>query len=139
MAQLKELQANLMTFAWNKNGTTRQELQTIESTAACSAVFESKSSQVLTYFRFEKPKDKRSAPRTWRTRKDPFEHAWDEIKFKLQLEPHCVARDIMEWLSERYPGQHDMGQVRTLQRRLSDLRIRDQTYQAKLTQLMQTK
>jgi len=94
--------------------------------------------QALAYFGFEKPRDKRSLPRTCRTRKDPFENAWPDIKFKLQLEPHCTANDIIEWLSERYPGQHDIGQVRTLQRRLSAFRLRDQTYQAKLTQLMQT-
>lgn len=137
MSQLKTLQADLMRFAWNINGGALLEQQSIESSETHPMTVDSKKSESLAYFRFEKPKDKRSLPRKWRTRKDPFEHAWDDINLKLQLEPHSTATDIIEWLSERYPGQHDMGQVRTLQRRISAWRLRDQTYQAKLTQLMQ--
>ena len=137
MSELKLLQNNLMTFAWNINGTAKTEQQTDKPAELHQSHTAPTESEVLDYFRFEKPKDKRSLPRTWRTRKDPFEHAWDDIKFKLQLEPHCTAPEIIEWLSVRYPGRHDMGQVRTLQRRISALRLRDQTYQAKLTELMQ--
>lgn len=137
MSQLKALQNDLMAFAWNINGSDRTEQHDGKSTESNQSPAAPKESEVLDYFRFEKPKDKRSLPRTWRTRKDPFEHAWDDIKFKLQLEPHCTAPEIIEWLSTRYPGRHDMGQVWTLQRRISALRLRDQTYQAKLTHLMQ--
>lgn len=77
-------------------------------------------------------------PRTWRTRKDPFEQVWDEIKFKLELEPHSTAREIIEWLSVHYPGQYNLNQIRTLQRRISSWRLRDKGYQAKLTELMQS-
>jgi len=138
MSELKVLQNNLMTFAWNINGSAKTEHHADKRAEPNQSHTAPTESEVLDYFRFEKPKDKRSLPRTWRTRKDPFEHAWDDIKFKLQLEPHCTAPEIIEWLSVRYPGQHDMGQVRTLQRRISALRLRDHTYQAKLTQLMQT-
>lgn len=138
MAQLKELQTNLMRYAWNINGASTIETLQAEPDAIDIAMTEPETQEQMAYFRFEKPKDKRSLPRTWRTRKDPFEHAWNEITFKLQLEPHCFAREIIEWLSERYPGQHNMGQVRTLQRRISAWRLRDKSYQTKLTQLMQT-
>lgn len=136
MAQLKELQANLMNFAWNINGVATTNVQDTVQGETYQINLETAKREQIEYFRFEKPRDKRSLPRTWRTRKDPFEHAWDEIKFKLQLEPHCIAREIIEWLSARYPGRHDMSQVRTLQRRISAWRLRDESYQTKLSQLM---
>lgn len=92
----------------------------------------------MDYFRFEKPKDKRKLPRTWRARKDPFEKVWDDIRFKLELEPHCTAREIIEWLSVHYQGEYDKSQIRTLQRGISEWRLRDESYQAKLNQLMQS-
>lgn len=66
-------------------------------------------------------------PRTWRTRKDPFEDVW-----KARIEPLLVgdekavleATTILEALNkERKEGERfDQGQVRTLQRRMRDWR-----------------
>ena len=138
MAQLKVLQRHLMSFAWNINGINEPVSQgAIEEKTALTAL-KATAQEQLAYFRFEKPKDKRSLPRTWRTRKDPFEQVWDEIKFKLELEPHSTAREIIEWLSGHYPNQYNLNQVRTLQRRISSWRLRDKSYQAKLTELMQS-
>jgi hypothetical protein len=60
--------------------------------------------------------------RTWRTRKDPFEEVWDEIKSKLEINPGLEARTLFEDLQRRYPGRFSDGQLRTLQRRIKTWR-----------------
>jgi len=59
------------------------------------------------------------APRWWRTRKDPFEHAWPLINAWLKEDPALNAREIMDKLIEAQPEQFtDDSTMRTLQRRL---------------------
>lgn len=55
---------------------------------------------------------------TWRTRQDPFEDTWDEIKSMLEINPGLEAKTIFEDLQRRYAGQFADGQLRTLQRRI---------------------
>ena len=54
----------------------------------------------------------------WRTRKDPFEDAWHEIKSMLEINPGLEAKTIFEDLQRRNPGRFADGQLRTLQRRI---------------------
>ena len=54
----------------------------------------------------------------WRTRKDPFEESWQEIKELLETDPGLEAKTIFEYLQRRKPGKYQDGQLRTLQRRL---------------------
>jgi hypothetical protein len=61
-------------------------------------------------------------PRTWRTRKDSFTLVWPEVQEKLELNPGLQAITLFEWLQQRYPGQFQKGQLRTLQRRLRQWR-----------------
>lgn len=63
-----------------------------------------------------------SEPRSWRTRKDPFEGVWPEILLWLQENPEATAKSLMEQLHEKYPNQFPEGQLRTLQRRIRDWR-----------------
>jgi hypothetical protein len=55
---------------------------------------------------------------TWRTRKDPFEDVWHEIKSMLEINAGLEAKTIFEDLQRRNPGQFADGQLRTLQRRI---------------------
>ena len=55
---------------------------------------------------------------TWRTRTDPFQEVWDQIKLMLEINPGLEAKTIFEDLQRRYPGQFADGQLRTLQRRI---------------------
>ncbi|MBW2573066.1 MAG: IS21 family transposase [Deltaproteobacteria bacterium] len=55
---------------------------------------------------------------TWRTRKDPFEDFWHEIKSMLEINPGLEAKTIFEDLQRRNPGRFADGQLRTLQRRI---------------------
>jgi hypothetical protein len=59
-----------------------------------------------------------SSPRTWLTRKDPFEAVWSEILLWLQADPELTAKSLMERLQREHPGQYCDGQLRTLQRRI---------------------
>jgi hypothetical protein len=64
------------------------------------------------------------APRTYRTRKDPFEGEWDEIQSWLASAPERTAKSIFLELQQRYPDRHPKGQLRTLQRRISEQRAK---------------
>ena len=54
----------------------------------------------------------------WRTRLDPFEEVWEEIRDKLEDNPGFEAKTLFEDLQRRYPGRFSDGQLRTLQRRV---------------------
>lgn len=55
---------------------------------------------------------------TWRTRPDPFEETWEEIRQLLAGEPDLQAKTVFEHLQRKYPGRFQDGQVRTLRRRI---------------------
>lgn len=61
--------------------------------------------------------------RRYRTRRDPFEKDWAEIETKLMAAPELEAKVIFEWLCERDGSQYQEGQLRTLQRRISNWRV----------------
>jgi len=54
----------------------------------------------------------------WRTREDPFEQEWDEIREKLEVNPGLEAKTIFDALQREKPGKYTDGQLRTLQRRI---------------------
>ncbi len=60
--------------------------------------------------------------RGYRTRPDPFEKDWAEVEAKLAVAPELEAKTIFEWLCERDGAQYTEGQLRTLQRRISNWR-----------------
>ena len=62
----------------------------------------------------------------WRIRQYLFEGVWEEeIEPLVRGDParRLWATTIIEWLAERHPGRFGPSQVRTLQRRLQDLRV----------------
>lgn len=61
--------------------------------------------------------------RGYRTRADPFEKDWAEIEIKLATAPELEAKAIFEWLCERDRTQYQEGQLRTLQRHISNWRV----------------
>src|SRR5512135_2504222 len=64
----------------------------------------------------------RRAPRTWRTREDPFQDVWPEIQERLWLNPGLEAKTVFLDLQRRFPGRYPDGQLRTLQWRLKQWR-----------------
>src|ERR1044072_6744044 len=55
---------------------------------------------------------------TWRTRVDPFEETWEEVRQWLLPEPCLQVKTVFEHLQRTYPGRFRDGQVRTLRRRI---------------------
>ena len=66
------------------------------------------------------------APRTWRTREDPFADVW-ESEVVPQLVADADGRlqvlTLFKALCRRHPGRFQEGQLRTLQRRVRDWRV----------------
>jgi hypothetical protein len=62
-------------------------------------------------------------PRKYRTRPDPFEKDWAEVEKKLKEAPELEAKTLFEWLCERDGVEYQEGQLRTLQRRISNWRV----------------
>lgn len=61
-------------------------------------------------------------PRTWRTRKDPFERDWPWVVEQLERAPELEAKTLFEALQRKHPGRYEEGQLRTLQRRVKQWR-----------------
>ena len=55
----------------------------------------------------------------WKTRADPFEHAWPVVEGWLVSEPTVTARELMDRLALMVPDAYaSKAQLRTLQRRV---------------------
>jgi transposase len=64
----------------------------------------------------------RQTPHTWRTRPDPFEAVWEEVRALLEVNPGLQARTLFEHLQRQHPGSFPDGQLRSLQRRVKQWR-----------------
>ena len=62
------------------------------------------------------------APRTWRTRNDPFEGVWCEVLGWLEEDPDGSAVVLLERLKGTDPDRFNRGHLRTLQRRVQKWR-----------------
>jgi hypothetical protein len=78
---------------------------------------------VRKYERLGKLPSEMKQERSYRTRSDPFESDWDELEQMLKIAPELEAKTLFEWLCERSPGKYQEGQLRTLQRRVSNWRV----------------
>ena len=57
-------------------------------------------------------------PRTWRTREDPFQDVWPQLRDLLELNPGLQAKTLFHDLQRRFPGRFPDIQLRTLQRKI---------------------
>ena len=62
------------------------------------------------------------APRTWRTRKDPFEGVWCDVLNWLQDDPDASAVTLLNRLRAADPDRFSRAHLRTLQRRVQQWR-----------------
>jgi len=60
----------------------------------------------------------RKPERDWRTRADPFDQVWEEVRRQIEANPGLEAKTLFQGLQREYPGQFADGQLRTLQRHL---------------------
>jgi hypothetical protein len=63
-----------------------------------------------------------STRRTWRTHEDPFAPVYDTLKAWIRSDPTQTGKYLFERLRREFPGKYGEGQLRSLQRRLQDLR-----------------
>ena len=63
-------------------------------------------------------KPRARAPRSWRTRKDPFEGVWCDVLGWLQEDPDASAVALLGRLQETEPDRFSRAHLRTLQRTL---------------------
>src|ERR1700722_4575940 len=63
-----------------------------------------------------------AAPRTWRTRADPFESIWPTIVQWLNEQPDATAKEIFQRLRASVVEPFQPSQLRTLQRRIKEWR-----------------
>jgi len=75
------------------------------------------------YIRLGKLPSELKKPHIWRTRADPFFEVKLEIKTMFELYPDLEAKTVFEYLQDKYPGQFEDGQLRSLQRRFAGWRV----------------
>jgi transcriptional regulator with XRE-family HTH domain len=68
-----------------------------------------------TYERLGKLPSELKAPRTYRTRPNPFEEDWPWISAQLERDPALQGTTLFALLTSRRPGHYQEGQLRTLQ------------------------
>ena len=73
------------------------------ATAAAKAGMDEKTARK--YRNLGKLPNELDKPHTLRTRKDPFEEVWHEIKSMLEINEGLEAKTIFEDLQRRNPGQ----------------------------------
>jgi hypothetical protein len=70
------------------------------------------------YLANSRPPSEQKAEREWRTRPDPFEQVWEELRQKIDANPGLEAKTLFEALQRECPGEFADGQLRTLQRHI---------------------
>ncbi len=129
--QLEALQDKLWQYSGKKNVTP-------ETVASADGIctLQSPEDEGNRYYHSSRRIASKRPPRTWRTRKDPFEQVWDEVRLRLELMPELIAKDLIGWLMVKYPNQFNMGQIRTMQRRTAEWRQEQLGQERRLRTLM---
>jgi hypothetical protein len=70
-------------------------------------------------YRYTKKPRKTMHPRTWRTRKDPFETVWDNLQLQLKSTPRVATKSLLDGLISEQPEKFNCKLLRTLQRRIA--------------------
>lgn len=93
-------------------------MQTEETLAVAAAKSGMDEKTARKYLKTGRLPSELKTERTWRTRPDPFEAIWDEVREKLAVNPGLEAKTIFDDLQARFPDKFSDGQLRTLQRRI---------------------
>jgi hypothetical protein len=150
LEKLKKLQSKLFEYAWcsNEAQETTEPLAVLNDFIGESEPKRTSSiiknghqdtdSEKLEihHYRHTKKPSRNKSPRDWRTRKDPFEKVWDEIKLKLELKPEQTAKALLDGLIAKYPTDYKSCHLRTLQRRVLLWRSSQLDQEARLSTIM---
>jgi hypothetical protein len=111
----------------------REKGRTQEQAAASANVSSRKT--VAKYERIGKLPSEVTEARRYRTRPDPFAADWPTVERMLESAPGLEGKALFEWLCEQHPGQYQVGQLRTFQRRVRIWRALHQGQVAVLEQV----
>ena len=137
LARMEKYQDELWQHSWDKNSQAATELVVTTDDVLGQPVVHSETPAIASrYYRSSKKVDLRRLPRTWRTRIDPFERTWDEIRLRLELMPESAATALIQWLMVKYPGEYNVGHTRTLQRRIAQWRQEQCNMEEKMRAVM---
>ena len=150
LEELKKLQSALFEYAWCSSDTpeTADPITMLNNLIAqpepkkspCNIENGSRDLACekveLHHYRHTKKTSSNKRPRDWKTRKDPFEKVWDEIKLKLELNPEANAKILLNGLIVKYPADFKSCHLRTLQRRVSHWRRSQLDQEARLRTIM---
>ena len=84
--------------------------------AACKAGLDPKTARK--YLALKRLPSEGEKERSWRTREDPFQDVWEQVRQQVEENPGLEAKTLFEWLQREHPGRFSDGQIRTLQRRI---------------------
>jgi hypothetical protein len=150
LEKLKKLQSKLFEYAWCSN-VIQEETDPLTVLSDFIGKSEPKKASndikngdqyiesekvELHHYRHTKKTSINKRPRDWRTRKDPFENVWDEIKLKLELNPEQTAKALLDGLITKYPADYKTCHLRTLQRRVLRWRSSQLDQEARLRTIM---
>lgn len=133
LERIKKHQEIFWKLAWAKQNAFFGKTKEIESeidliknaTSDDEQIINSNNTQVdlpnRKYRRTRKP-TKTNRIRTWRTKPDPFEKVWDDLRLQLEISPHRTAKSLLEDLVAKQPEDFSYKQLRTLQRRVAEWR-----------------
>ena len=79
-------------------------------TAAAKAGMDAKTARK--YRRLGRVPRELKPEKRWRTREDPFEEVWGEVRSLLEVNPGLEAKTIFEYLQRRDTGRFGEGQLR---------------------------
>lgn len=151
LEQLEQLQKNLFEHTWSSNviqntggpnplsNNIFEMLDRNKSAGNIDLESRSETTEIakLDHYRHTAKTDKRKGPRNYRTRKDPFERVWDEIKLRLELNPEVSPKALLDDLIVKYPNDYKLSHLRTLQRRVSRWCSEQLDQEARLKAIMQ--
>jgi len=139
LAQIEKLQDLLWQQSWSRSRQPAAEIiATVDDVVSHSTPTPDKIAAPSRYYRSGKKPISPRKPRTWRTRIDPFEKTWDEIRLRLELMPETAATQLISWLMAKYPGEYAAKHTRTLQRRIAQWRLEQGSQEEKMRALMIT-
>ena len=101
----------------------RKLIQNEPTMAAAAAKAGMDEKTARKYLQLGKLPSEMAAEHDWRTRSDPFEGVWNDLRGKLELNPGLEAKTLFEDLQRRFPGKFMDGQLRTLQRKVKRWKV----------------
>lgn len=120
-----EPNTNTMSITNTKSSTTKatNHIVNLEHRSDNKLLLEDNLSQAnKRLYRHTKKPRKKLAPRTWRTRPDPFESVSHKLRLQLELNPGCRATSLLDDLIKESPEKFNAGHIRTLQTRIAEWR-----------------